>query len=220
MTPFRPTRSFQVRSLQIRSIREARPEAHPLTGWWHGRPLLGCFLFVIACGGTAGGDAAADPETQAIDACSLLTKAEVEQLLGATVDEPQGTEGETSVPGGQGLRSQCNYDRGVTDGVAIVVRQFLGESDRLTRVATSAEVAEELEAGFADDRADPELAPSLPSVEPVDLAGHAAAAVVWDSFVNLTVHVRGQTRLQLAVTAPTLEVAREIVLLALSRLTG
>lgn len=177
--------------------------------------LLTLALLVLPACGNGNADAST-AQAQAIVACSLLTKAEVEAALGAAVDEPYSTEGEASVPGGQGLTSQCNYDRGITEGVAIVVRQFLGEG--YDRTVTSEALATALDADFEADRADPELAPFLPTVDPVDLAGHAAAVVRREEFVNLTVRVHGRIRLQLTVTAPTLAIARSIAVLAVSRL--
>lgn len=153
-----------------------------------------------------------------VDACSLLTKAEVETALGAAVDEPYGTERDAYAPGGRGVMTQCNYDRGLTDGVAVVVRQFTGEG--FTERTTSAEWVEELEAEFAEQRADPDLADGVPpgGARPVDIPGHAAVAVLWDGFVTLSVRIDGQQRRQVMVTAPTLEIARGLASTALSRL--
>lgn len=182
--------------------------------------IVGLTLATTACGSgqeeTAAGGSG-DP-IERIDACSLLTAAEVEAALGRAVAEPMRTEQDGFHPAGTSLVTVCNWDAGgLTDGVALTLRQYpVGGPAR-----SSEEWAEEVREQYEGERSDPDLA-DLPEIDflPMDFGSHSAVANVWEDFTVLEVYVDRTGAIQLGVSAPTTEVAEELARTAVSRLPG
>ncbi|MGH7575601.1 MAG: hypothetical protein ACREM1_10835 [Longimicrobiales bacterium] len=172
--------------------------------------------FAAALAGCGSGESAsAQDETERVSACDLVSKADIEAVIGAPVAEPS----DFSSGAGGSLMSSCAYDTGV------VVRAWnpyrSGES-------TSGAWAAKLEAEREKDAAketDPEMkelrAALTAKLQPIDDLG--APAALEDlreqaGQVALHVYASGKGGVNFSIYATDLETARALTMKALQKL--
>ena len=172
---------------------------------------------LTACGGgeRAGGGA---QELTRIDACNLMTKAEVEAALGSTVDEPTKHESEQAYgPEGAGrlFTTQCYWSGQLPAAMGLVFRQSGPGGKQVTSLELASDLNESL------DKAGPDEAALFGDArwDPIDLSGHAAAALpIADAGWNIMVREGGRSEIEFTLSVPTREMGVELARTILSRL--
>lgn len=181
------------------------------------RPLLAVAAAVVltACGGGSdaprGGAEADRGPLVRIDACNLLSPAEVGQTLGTPVSEP--SEREAGSDGS--LATICVYDGGWPNTVNITVRQSAQPGQKSTSAELAARLNQDLDT--AADSAMPDIEGG--GWQPLEMAGHAAAVRdAGEGGWTTVVRKNALGSVEVLVNAPTREVALAVAGAVMERL--
>ncbi len=193
------------------------PHRRRLTASSQGLRALASTLVVLAtaCGGeSAGGnEAASEGPLERIDACALLTPAEVGGVLGTTVSEPNKREASA----GNSLATICIYDGGWPNSVNLTVRQ----SKNAGQAGTSTELTAELNQDLDDMAADTSMADLVEGGrwEALELTGHAAAIRdAGEGGWTTAVRKDGMRRVEVLINAPTRDAGVALAGMVMERL--
>ncbi len=153
-----------------------------------------------AAGSASGGAADTDASLTRIDACGLLSPAEVGQALGVAVSEPTRRESGTETS----LATICVYDGGWPNSVNLTLRQ----SVRAGAAGSSAELADELNDDLDAMAADSSMADLVEGGrwEALEIAGHAAAVRdAGEGGWTVAARKDGRRAVEVLINAPTRE---------------
>lgn len=177
-------------------------------------------IFTLACGGggdSEGGSRVAESLTR-VDACSLLTPAEVGDAIGVPVAEPTRREADGGyAPEGvpRSLVTICIYDGGWPNAVNLTVRQSGSWGPPTTSAALAARLNEDL------DDADPDTAGLIEGGRwsALSLDGHAAALRdAGEGGWTATVEKDAQDAVVVLLNGPTREAVATLAGIVMSRL--
>jgi hypothetical protein len=177
--------------------------------------VLAVTVLAAACGGSesSGAQAVASGPPVRIDACALLSAADVGTALGTTVSEPTKREAGS----GDSLATICLYDGGWPNSVNLTVRQ----SARAGEAGTSMDLVADLNKDLDDLAADSTTADLVEGGrwEALDIQGHAAAVRdAGEGGWTVAVRKDGRRAVEVMINAPSKEAGVALARTVMDRL--